>query len=104
MFDALRTFYHITCVKNIHIEPFFIAKRTFYYVTVADICNLLRLIKRGYGSECSVSFFQLISMCMLVRSTQIISVWRPCKKNDCLMRGTKRLTSDPPNNFIHDQV
>ena len=66
MFDALRTFYHITCVKNIHIEPFFIAKRTFYYVTVADICNLLRLIKRGYGSECSVSFFQLISMCICV--------------------------------------
>ena len=62
MFDALRTFYHITCAKNIYIEPFFIAKRTFYYVTVADICNLLRLIKRGYRSECSVSFFQLISM------------------------------------------
>ena len=59
MFDALRTFYHITCVKNIHIEPFFIAKRRFYYVTVADICNLLRLIKRGYGSESSVSFFSI---------------------------------------------
>ena len=48
MFDALRTFYHITFVKNIHKEPFFIAKRMIYYVTVADICNLLRLIKRGY--------------------------------------------------------
>ena len=59
MFDALRTFYHITCVKNIYIEPFFIAKRTFYYVTVTDICNLLRLIKRGYGSERSVSLFSI---------------------------------------------
>ncbi len=59
MFDALRTFYHITCVKNIYIEPFIIAKRTFYYVTVADICNLLRLIKRGYGSESSVRFFSI---------------------------------------------
>ena len=59
MFDALRTFYHITCVKNIYIEPFIIAKRTFYYVTVADICNLLRLIKRDHGSECSVSLFSI---------------------------------------------
>ena len=59
MFDALRTFYHITCVKNIYIEPFIIAKRTFYYVTVADICNLLRLIKKDYGSECSVSLFSI---------------------------------------------
>ena len=59
MFDALRTFYHITCAKNIYIEPFFIAKRTFYYVTVTDICNLLRLIKRGYGFKCLVSFFPI---------------------------------------------